>query len=386
MAQGKRVLLTMLTSALLANVSLVAEETAPNAALKYWQAFSTAPPISEKLNDKIGVACSKDGFARKVDSQLAELTETGEYSLRMLHRGASIEACDWGTDMRADGAETLLPHLAKARQLARLALVRARVSFERRHDEQALDDIIAAMTIARHVSHDGTIIGVMLAYSIDMSATQVLAAYLTQIDTELVERTMTRRRAAPDMMSMQDAVRSEVKFIDWAVDKLSVEGEGQLLDLCSTLTTSKSQTEELLVAGGNREQFLQQLESLRPLYGEMQMLLALPHEQFEARYAEFFTRQIEANPIAKFITPNVGAMHKASIVHSCRVALFEAAVAIRTQGASSLASHDDLFGDGPFERVNLPLPGQNKGAYRLNSKLEREVGKPVSLAVGIAVR
>ena len=385
MSVCRRVFSMLFCCILLANVPVPAADGIPNAALKYWQAFSTMPPIGEKLNEKITVACSEAGFAHNVDKQLAELTIKGEYSLRMLHHGASIRSCDWGADLRADGAETVLPHLAKARQLARLALVRARLSLERQDDEKALDDIIAAMTIARHVSRDGTIVGIFVAYSIDRNAMQVLAAYLPAIEAELVQRTMERRRSAPSMMPMQEKITQEELFLDWAIDKLQADDEGQLLDFCSTLTTSEQQNEEMRLAVGDRRQCLEYLGALRPLYAEMRTILTLPPEQFELKNAEL-TKRVQANAVARFVTPNVAAMYKASNVFSCRDALLDAAVAIHADGPSALASHRDPFGDGPLEYVAQPSVGNREGSYRLNSRLEHQAGKLVTLAVGVAAR
>ncbi len=385
MSASQRFFLTAFCCIFLANVPVLAADRMPNAALKYWQAFSAMPQISEKLNGKIVAACSEDGFANKIDKQLAELTKKGEYSLRMLHHGASIRSCDWGVDLRADGAETLLPHLAKARQLARLALVRARLSFEQQDDQKALDDIIAAMTIARHTSRDSTIIGVLVAYSIDMSAMRVLAAYLPGIEAELVQRTMVRRRSAPNITPIHETIAQEELFLDWAVDKLQADGEGQLLDFCSTLTTSKQQMEDMLLAAGDRKQCLEHLRALRPLYAEMRMLLTLQPEQFEVKNAEL-TKRVQANPIAPFVTPNVAAMHKASAVCSCHAALLDAAVAIHADGSNALASHHDPFGEGPLHYVAQPSPEDHGSSYRLSSQLEHKAGKPVTLAVGIAVR
>lgn len=384
MIVSRRIFLMAFCCIRFASVPVMAADPVPNAALKYWQAFSTMPPISDKLNDKIGVACSDAGLAHKVEKPLAELTEKAKYSLRMLHHGTSIESCDWGTDMRADGAETLLPHLAKAIQLARVALVRARLSFEQQEDGKALDDIIAAMTIARHVSRDGTLMGVMVAYAIDNNATQVLAAYLPDIDVELVQRTMDRRRSAPSMLPIPDAIAAEELFLDWAIDKLEADGEGQLLDFCSTMTTSKQQTEEMMLAAGDRQQCLKSLIALRPLYAEMRTLLTLPPEQFEAKNAEL-TKRIEANPIARFVAPNVAAIYKAASVFSCRDALLSAAVAIHANGPDAVASHPDPFGQGPLEYVAQPL-GRLEGLYLLKSRLEHRDGKRVILAVGIAAR
>ena len=98
--------------------------------------------------------------------------------------------------MRIDGAETLLGHLAKGRQLARTALVGARIEFERRDDDEAIEDVLAVMTLARHVSRDGTIIGLLLGYSIERDAIKVLAGYLPDLDPATLARDLNRMPSA----------------------------------------------------------------------------------------------------------------------------------------------------------------------------------------------
>lgn len=377
--------LVTLCCCVLVTSSSTADELKPNAALKYWQAFSTMPTISENLNSKIAVACSEAGFRQKIDKQLSELVSKGEYPLRMLYHGTKIEACDWGADLRADGAETILPHLAKGRQLARLALIRARYRFEQQENEKAIDDIVAAITLGRHISRDGTIIGVMVAYSVEMSAIEVMAAYLPAIDVELAKQALARHSEAPEIVAMPDAITQEEMFLDWAIDKLQADGDGQLLDFCTTLTTSKQQTEDMLVAVGNREQCLEYLTALRPIYAEMKRVLALPADQFDTANSEL-TEKVKENPAAPFVAPNVAAMQKAANVYACRLSLIQAAVEIQSAGPVAIDSHADPFGEGTLKYSDHTSPGDPHDAYRLSSQLERSSGRKVSLSIGIAAR
>src|SRR4051794_1018902 len=103
-----------------------AEQTPPasgNAALKYWTAFGLLPKLDkdqEKLLDDVATA-PLDDTARK-------LADVAGPSLLYLHRGAAIPQCDWALNME-DGVNLWLPPLAKARELSRLACLRARLHF-----------------------------------------------------------------------------------------------------------------------------------------------------------------------------------------------------------------------------------------------------------------
>ena len=117
----------------------------------------------------------------------------------------------------------------------------------------------------------------------------------------------------------------------------------------------------------------------------MQTMLALPAAEFESRNEEFLSRLL-TNLVAEYIAPNLASMHKASIVYTCQVALLDAAIDIHTEGPQRLASHQDPFGEGPFEHTVDTKDGDASSIYRLKSQLKRQAGKPVELAVGVAIR
>ena len=59
-----------------------------------------------------------------------------------------------------DGVFALLPHCPAARVLASLACLRARQRFEAGQTAEAIDDLLSAMTLGRHISVDGSLIAV----------------------------------------------------------------------------------------------------------------------------------------------------------------------------------------------------------------------------------
>jgi hypothetical protein len=362
---------------------LVANDFAPNAALKYWQAFSTMPKMENQLERKLKDACDEDRFGDPIDPELAKLINQSEYSLRMLHRGAEIHACDWGIDMRSDGAETILPHFQKTRWLAKLSLARARYYFEQNDRERGIADVLAAMTIARHIIDDGTLIGLMVGYSIETNAVKVLAAYLPTLGSEVLKDASIRFSQLPPLMPPESAFESEKLFLEWAVEQTEKQGEDRLQAFCETLATSKDQAAELRTAGGDQQQFVRYLKSLRPLYDEGTRLLASPRREFRRREKELADR-IKENPIAKFVFPDVEAIYHANAIHSCHQLLLAAAIDIQINGKSRLQAHQDPYGDGPFELVSIANAKDSVGglSYRLRSSLKQKGGGTIQLTVG----
>src|SRR3954471_19114802 len=95
-------------------------ELADNAALRYWPAFNFLPQADSHQEQAL-----ENWRTAPLDSGAAKLLDAGATSLRYLHDGAKQQRCDWGLEYE-QGFELLLPHLQKARTLARLAALHAR--------------------------------------------------------------------------------------------------------------------------------------------------------------------------------------------------------------------------------------------------------------------
>ena len=114
-----------------------------NAALNYWQAFAHLP---RQLP-----APGETG----ADPDEAKLLESSKDALLYLHRGAAIGPCDWGLH-REDGPYLLLPHLAKGRDLGRLAGMKVRQDLAAGNGSAGAQTAADALVMARHLSSDVT--------------------------------------------------------------------------------------------------------------------------------------------------------------------------------------------------------------------------------------
>ena len=104
----------------------------------------------------------------------------------MLHRGTSLHRCDWGVSYE-DGVYTLLPHSAAARVLTSLACLRGRLHFESGQSAEAINDLIAGMTLGRHVSLDRNLITVLVGFHIERLVTETFAHYLPKLNTRTIK-------------------------------------------------------------------------------------------------------------------------------------------------------------------------------------------------------
>ena len=95
-----------------------------------------------------------------------------------------------------------------ARVLSSLACLRARTRFEAGQNADAIDDIIAAMTLGRQATKDGTLIVGLVGYAIDHRTIEALAVYLPKLDAKTIKDLKTRVDALPPFGSPATALLS----------------------------------------------------------------------------------------------------------------------------------------------------------------------------------
>src|ERR1044071_5626452 len=93
-----------------------------NPALRYYQAFILAPDLDSADRDFL---FDRDWRGQKLPPKFGELLGRYDSQFRIVREaiGATVE-CDWGIDM-TPGPATLLPHLARNKQIAQTARLRA---------------------------------------------------------------------------------------------------------------------------------------------------------------------------------------------------------------------------------------------------------------------
>src|SRR5438067_1785323 len=174
--------------------SAKAGERSENAALQYWQAFATMPKLSNDEQNQL--ADYAEHPVNPQDTRIRDLVKQSEYALHMMHRGAAIKQCDWGISYE-DGVEVLLPQGSAARVLTSLARLRMRMRLEAGQTKEGIDDFVAAMTLARHVSQGGGFIMILTGYAIESRLSESLAVYLPKLDAKTLKDLQARLQALP---------------------------------------------------------------------------------------------------------------------------------------------------------------------------------------------
>jgi hypothetical protein len=341
-----------------------------NAALQYWQAFAMLPPLNaeqEKLLDNRATA--------PLDDAAVKLLEQSHGSLKFLMRGAKLRECDWGLDYR-DGASMHLPHLAKARTLARLAALEARRAFEAGQHDRASDMAFGMAAMARQVGGDRTLVNMLVCYSIEEMTVDAVAPYLPKLGASY-ETSKATFESLPPSPQISQGVLCEKQMGAWLRNKLE---EAEKQQPGSWRTTWKSmilgpESEDPLWDVKSFDEVVAMMDKFQSVYDELGQLMKLPPQEFDAKFPEFVKHAKAESPIAKVLLPAMDKVVKAQRHSEVRMAMLLAGIAVVEGGPEKLGSIKDPFGDGPFEYRKVD------DGFELSSKLEQD-GKPVTLTIG----
>ena len=193
-------------SVLLVGAPLAAQESNLrdwNAAVNYWQAFGLMPEWTEE-EKKLSESLPAD-FSESLPAGVKELTERSGAALAALGLATRVEKCDWQLDI-AQGPMLVLPHVQKARELARQSDLRARYRFSQGHASGGVDDILASLRLSRAIGKDQILISMLVQIAIERGSMNVAAAYLPQLSE-------TERKQLLDVWQQSNATSTFVNSL-----------------------------------------------------------------------------------------------------------------------------------------------------------------------------
>jgi hypothetical protein len=345
-------------------------ELAANAALQYWQAFSQLPALDkdqEKMLAELHTV-SVD------DPAVSKLLEASQQSLKFLYRGAPLKQCDWGLDYN-DGISMLMPHLAKARDLARLGALDARRALENHNWKAARRDMASIIVLARHTGHDPVMIALLVRLLIEGIAVDTVAPYLPEIKTTYSEA-VAMFDAMPPAVTLAESIRFEKKWMGgWIVPHLKAEEQRQKGAGLELWKKFLDQDAPASLKNITLDEVIKLVEEGLPVYDDLARLAALPNDQFDVQYPPFKQKIKAEHPLAALLLPAIDSIRAKEQRHQARMAMLLAGIAVAESGPDKLKEIKDPFGAGPFEYRAL-----DKG-FELKSKLQFE-GQPVTLTIG----
>jgi hypothetical protein len=256
--------------------------------------------------------------------------------------------------------------------LASLVCLRARLRFEDGQNAAAIDDIIAAMTLGRHISRDGINVTLLAGNAIEYRVTEALALYLPRLNSTMIKDLKTRLDALPKGGTPAASLRGEEKWaLNWFIRAVrETKDRDSLLTLLTPLTDSEGKgspekARAFLEKSGGVEGVLKYAEETRACYVAMERSLDLPLDQFQKDW-EVQEAKLAGNPVFKVIFPAVAKLRWSQARTDVRRALLSAALAVRLEGPAALKNHPDPIVGGPFEYVPF------EGGFKLRSSLKAD--------------
>ena len=357
--------------------ALLDDPLAKNAALAYWQAFVLLP----KLEGKLMAARDEALKGGPVDAELAKMVDAQDGAFDQFHRGAKMSECVWGLDVEA-GVEMQLPHLSRAREMAKFACLRARIRWEQDRPSDAVDDVTATMAMARDCGRDGLVISLLVQYAIEEMAIQVASRQLTSLPADDLATLSRRLDALRESKTMGDAMRTEkALLLEWFIRQMSKpEGKQKIFELiqgsndANIAAAVQKYSDEELIAG---------LVELRPIYDRFTRIMSsLSPDELDDTVMKLKT-EFDLSPagegFADVLLPAIGSIRRAEVSHQTRLVMLKAAIAVVQDGKTALARNDLQHGSGPFSYTKL------EGGFELRSSVVGRDGKPLTLVVGPAV-
>jgi len=359
--------------------SAIAGDRGENAALKYWQAFATMPKLSDAEQNRLA-----EYPAKPLDAHSREIVSQAEYALQMMRRGAALRNCDWGVSYE-DGVFLLLPQGSASRLLTSLARLRARMRFEAGQNAEAIEDLVAAITLGRHVSQGGGFIMLLVGYHIEYRVSETLARYLPQLDAKAIKDVKTRLDGLPPFGSQSTALLTcEKETLDWFIRKVKEKQDKEsLLAFFSWVGLTEGKDRDsgekdrafLQDCGGTAEGVIKFATEALPSYDLLAKKLDLPLDEFEKEFERESAKQA-GNPVYKVFFPALAKVRQSKARADVRRALFSAALDVQLNGKDALKDHADPVAGGPFEYVAF------EGGFELRSKYKGQDDKPFTLTVG----
>jgi hypothetical protein len=302
-----------------------------NAALSYWQAFALLPKLTDSENRAM-----KNFDTAPLDETAVRIIEKSEPALKMLLQGAKSRRCDWGWK-KENGVQAFMPHLNKAREVVRLACLRARYHLSQNNPPAAIDDLMAALTLGRHIGQDGPLISGLVYISIESLVVSTTAEHLTRLDRPTLKMLSERFKTAPAAPTLGDALRVE---------------------------------KELVQTSPQPPQLQAMYKQSEKTYDQLIEMADLPPDKFEKRALAI------QDPL---LGPALKSFARVGFTYAgarTKMAMLRGAIeALKDGNKEKLKSIKDPYGDKPFKYREIGKGFELEGTIQVH-------GKPVTLAFG----
>jgi hypothetical protein len=233
-----------------------------------------------------------------------------------------------------------------------------------------MNDALAAMAAARHLSVDGTLASVLFAYKLENAISGVLARNLDQFSLAQLNELAIGLDALPSGSTLGSAFEAEkVRRNDLLPIAQGARTHDELIEHLLNgipfLQSNKALAAEMVDGcGGTVNGFVNCVNQQQSFYTSWAPRFGFSPEQFETEYQTEIAELSKANPVIRVLTPALPRFRWAEAYCQTRRALLQAAIAVRRDGPSALNRHLDPYDGNPFSYISV-----DEG-FRLQSRLK----------------
>jgi hypothetical protein len=365
-----------------------------NGAVVYWQAFTMLPTRS--ADEQTALDAANKAPAKPLPEEVRNLVGHYSAALATMHRATGAKTCDWELNY-ADGPALALPHIAKVRELARAAQLRARLRFESGESTGAVDDLVDTLKMARDAASSPTLVSMLVGVSIETPVIELLAEHLPQLDRASLDRLERRLAALPTTPSVADDLRVEKAAFDhWLKREFAAElamgddakiGKKTIERLNQLRTTDGMSADEVKRGAASFEtvgKLRAAINRLRQDYEKLAQLIdEKPSAERQKRLRQFddAIKQSKPSPasdgwLAAQLVPATSKILDREASRDMRRQLLLTAIDVQRRGQEAI------------QATKLPVPGTieyeaTSGGFTLHYRITAG-SPPVSLRVGAA--
>ena len=353
-----------------------------NPALLYYRAFLLAPDLSPADRDLF----TTNWQGQTLPERLGKLVAGYDSQFKLVREAAQQRVpCDWGIDM-SPGPAVILPHLNRARAVARAARLRAIWDLQHGNQVGARDDLLAAFVLGRNVSRDGILISALVQIAMEAIVHSTVTENFGQFSPETLKQLVDGFDAAPPRGTMANAMMTE-KLInnDWFVNKIrklqqenpgsdtkvmeAVRNDDELqvfeyVGYKAEIRGTNFWQRVFMASGGTSDGLLKLIRDMEPLYPRLVRIMTLPPPEYEDQM-QTFDAEIRGsqNPLVQVFLGGGGLLRarQKEFTIQAEEAMVRAAVEYKLHGESGLKSVMDPFGKGPFAFQRFVFEGVDRG-------------------------
>ena len=349
-----------------------------NPALLYWQAASELSQLSnDQAKELADVAAGQHAFDATKDN---DLLKSG-IALRLLRKAADSTAdCDWGLPIE-DGPATVLPHLAKMRQMSSLAIVQAEASFAEGKVKEGIDWLLTAHRMARHAGAGDLLINYLVQMAMENSAIHAAARHCLEWDAQTRHYYAAALKPLPPLHSAQAAFQGERIFIDWVERHVAADGkpDTELQAAMASAEISKPGDKEALASTLSSGVTKSAITTWRDLQSRMATAFGKPWPQAQPEL-KTLTDEAASSPhvLIRIAFPTTTTVAEKDFIITTLHTMLDAALehGPKLDEATAATYHDSLEGEP------LRLQKDANGTLTLSTAREHPAGKDLSLKFG----